>query len=383
MKHRSAHRIAPHRCFFPAATLYAAIAIPLWLLIRAGHIAPPALLPAGLWHVQEMLFGYVFAVIAGYLLTPVTVPRMAALAALWLAGRLIWLTDNLLPDAATFVIACAFPLALSWMGAARFKAAKRARNRVFAVILLCLGAVAVIFYGLIVAGQAALAYRVIYIPLFLILLFILTMGGRLIPPATIGALRDTGREVRIPFQPHHESAIIGCAAALIGFELLPQAALWSGAAALALAITVLARMRTWHSVATLNRPDLWPLHLGYAWVAVGFGVLGLARLGIGGTQLGAVHLLTLGGIGTVSLTMLYRVTQQRQRRWQLKPYRLILIQVLLAAAVVTRFISTWPAAPDALLTLSAGAWSLAFLLFTLYALPAYLPANRRSPQAPE
>ena len=383
MTHRPTHLIAPHRFFFPAATLYAAIAIPLWLTIRAGHLTAPALLPAGLWHVQEMLFGYVFAVIAGYLLTPVATYRLAGLAMLWLAGRLVWLIGNPLPDAVTFVIACAFPLALSWMGAARFRAAKRARNRVFAVILLCLGAVAVIFYGLIVTGQAMLAYRVIYIPLFLILLFILTMGGRLIPPATIGALRESGREVRIPFQPHHESTIIGCAAALICFELLPQAALWSGLTALALAITILARMRTWHSFAIFNRPELWPLHLGYAWIAVGFGVLGLSRLGIGGSQLAGLHLLTLGGIGTVSLTMLYRVTQQRQRRWRLKPHRLILIQVLLATAVVTRFISAWPAAPSTLLTLSAAAWSLAFLLFTLQALPAYLPVNRRSQRASE
>src|SRR6202165_4379394 len=80
------------RPFYLLAGAYAALSVPLWALQYSGA------LPAGhpLWHAHEMLFGYTFAVIAGFLLTAVRnwtgLPTpsgalLAAIAALWLSAR--------------------------------------------------------------------------------------------------------------------------------------------------------------------------------------------------------------------------------------------------------------------------------------------------------
>lgn len=372
--HKNTRKLEAHRIFFPAAALYAAITIWIWLAIRSGGIAAPALLTPGLWHAQEMIFGYAFAVIAGYLLPPQSILKLICLAGLWLIGRLIWFSGTLLPEAVLVVSASAFPLALSWLGASRFKAAKRPRNRVFAVILLCLGILATAVYLLAYMGQLSLVYAITYCALYLIVLFIIVMGGRLIPPATIGALRETGLEVRIPFQPTHESLSIALAAALAICELLKLDDLWGGIAALALGMTLIARMRTWYSLKFSRLGQVWPLHLGYAWIALGLVLFGLAKMGAPLNGSDVLHLVTLGGVGTITLTMLIRVTQQRQRGWQISPLGLTLIQLLLVAAVIARFATGWLPVISSEVTLlfSACCWSAAFILFLFQTFPAYL-----------
>src|SRR5512134_1755709 len=81
------------RPFYLLAGAYAALAVPLWALQYAGWLSGANLL----WHAHEMLFGYAFAVIAGFLLTAVRVwsgrptPSGAALALiafLWLGARI-------------------------------------------------------------------------------------------------------------------------------------------------------------------------------------------------------------------------------------------------------------------------------------------------------
>ncbi len=85
------------RPFFLLAAVFAALAVPLWLAAYMGVMALHSSLPASLWHGHEMLFGYGTAVLAGFLLTatpswsgraPVRGGALAALAAIWLAGRL-------------------------------------------------------------------------------------------------------------------------------------------------------------------------------------------------------------------------------------------------------------------------------------------------------
>ena len=85
------------RPFFLFGALQAGVMIPLWLAIFAGDISLPTAFAPLDWHVHEMLFGYVGAVIAGFLLTavpnwtgrlPIQGPRLAVLFSTWLAGRL-------------------------------------------------------------------------------------------------------------------------------------------------------------------------------------------------------------------------------------------------------------------------------------------------------
>ena len=138
-----------YRIFFAAAALQAIISPLLLLFFRYGLLEPPRLLTLGLWHAQEMIFGYVLLVIAGYLVTQISPARLFGLLLLWLMGRLIWLMDAGLPAAMVALVAAAFPLALSWLVSTKFKAAKRLRNQMFSIIFWCLGSLATIFYALI------------------------------------------------------------------------------------------------------------------------------------------------------------------------------------------------------------------------------------------
>ena len=85
------------RPMFLAAGSWAVIALALWLAMFFGYVQLPTRFDPLAWHVHEMLFGFVMAAVAGFLLTaipnwtgrlPVRGLRLAALAGLWLLGRL-------------------------------------------------------------------------------------------------------------------------------------------------------------------------------------------------------------------------------------------------------------------------------------------------------
>ncbi|MCW9010544.1 NnrS family protein, partial [Marinobacter sp.] len=63
----------PFRIFFLSMTVLAIVAIPVWVLEVTGVVQLPLALPALFWHKHEMLFGFLSAAIAGFLLTAVCV----------------------------------------------------------------------------------------------------------------------------------------------------------------------------------------------------------------------------------------------------------------------------------------------------------------------
>src|SRR5574338_1191456 len=80
------------RPFFFAGPLWAVAALTLWLLALTGTIQLPTAFDPLAWHRHEMLFGFVGAIIAGFLLTavpnwtgrlPIAGPPLAALFAMW------------------------------------------------------------------------------------------------------------------------------------------------------------------------------------------------------------------------------------------------------------------------------------------------------------
>src|SRR5512139_3794164 len=105
------------RPFFLAAGLAAFILVPLWAWSLAAAAAIPVAWPPSLWHAHEMVFGFVVAAIAGFLLTAVPSwtgrkgfagwPLMV-LFALWLAGRLVAGCSAVLPQALVSAVSLAF-----------------------------------------------------------------------------------------------------------------------------------------------------------------------------------------------------------------------------------------------------------------------------------
>jgi len=357
--------VAPWRFFFPAAAAFALLAVPLWLLARAGAWDLPSAIPGPTLHASEMVFGYALAVIAGYLLPASSARHLAWLAAAWLAARLLWPFAAHLPIWLPPVAASVFPLTLAALAVARFHGAKRPRNRIFAAVFSVLAAMALLAYGAIALEHTAAAATATRTALYLVVLLITVMGGRLIPTATVGALRETGRVVAIRAQPGQESACIILTLAFVVLDASPLPAAWPGAAALMLGSVLLARMKDWRSIETWRLPEIWPLHLGYGWLALGFLMLGLSRTGIVVAPVEALHALAVGGIGTITLAMLARMTRLRTAARTTPPVLATGMHVLLASATLLRVFGGWaaPWATEAMLWVAGVLWSLAFAIF--------------------
>jgi uncharacterized protein involved in response to NO len=346
------------RPLYLLAGAYAALSVPLWALQYAGWL--PGANP--LWHAHEMLFGYAFAVIAGFLLTAVrawtgrptpTGAALAGIAALWLAARILGLFS--LPAAA--LVDALFALAVAW-GIGRPIYASRNRNWYFILFVLALGAASVAFAA--ADPRVALA-----VGLDVVLFVIAVMGGRVIPAFTNSAVQGA----RARRNRWVEYGSLGSLLLLILLDLVQ----WELAAAVLCLVAAglhAARVALWAPLATRGRPILWILHLSYAWVAVHLVLRGLAGFELVAAGL-ATHALTVGVIGGLTLGMMTRTSRGHTARplkvgsWEVAAYALVhaaaLVRVLLPLIL--------PAAYVGFIELSAALWFAAFAVFTVVYYP--------------
>lgn len=340
------------RPLYLLAGAYAALSVPLWAAQYAGWV--PGANP--LWHAHEMLFGYAFAVIAGFLLTAVRAwtsrptpggAALAGIAGLWIAARLsapYSLQGSSLLDAL-------FALAVAW-GIGQPIIASRNRNWYFVVFVLALGAASIAFQAY---PRAALA-----IGLDLVLLVVSIMGGRVIPAFTNNAVPGAGARRNRWI----EYGALGSVFLLIVLDGVQ----WGlGAALICLLGAGLhgARVALWAPLATRGRPILWILHLSYAWVAVHLLMRGLAGFDLVPAAL-ATHALTVGVVGGLTLGMMTRTSRGHTAR-PLKVGSLeVAAYVFVHAAAFVRVLLPLavPGAYAACVVLSAVLWCAAFALFT-------------------
>lgn len=177
------------RPFFGAAGVSAVLLIVSWLAIWSGGIWKPSYYGFIGWHSHEMLFGYATAIIAGFLLTavrnwtgvntPLGTPLMA-LAALWLAGRLLPLFDHWIPGAVIAVADLSFLPAVAFAIQPALWQGKQKINRIF-VPLLLLMSVANLLVHMEGLGLTQTAARGIDMMLYLVLFLVALIGGRVMP----------------------------------------------------------------------------------------------------------------------------------------------------------------------------------------------------------
>jgi uncharacterized protein involved in response to NO len=368
------------RPFFTLAALSALILMALWPLVWHGQIGPPSHYDAIAWHSHEMLFGYAAAVIAGFLLTAVrnwtgvdtwTGPRLALLALVWLAGRLLpWVGG--IPVGVLVVVDVAFLplLAISlihplWAGQNRV-------NRVFVPLLCAMALVNLLSHLQLIGVQNPFgdARRVM---LDLILLLIVVVAGRVLPFFT--------RSVLPGFQPVSRSWVEKGSVLLRGliglndlFALLPivvSAGLW-----LLFALLQLLRLAGWYEMRVLRMPVLWVLHAGYGWLILGSLLYGLSMLGLF-TPSGALHALTIGVVGVFTLGMMARVSLGHTGRSidVSMPTALSFVLMNLGALVRVFGPAAFPEKYALWVDIPAGLWVLAFGLFSYGYVPLLLRAR--------
>ena len=355
------------RPFYLLASVFAALSIGLWALQFAGWLGTPYL-QGPMWHAHEMLFGFAVAVIVGFLLTagrnwsnrptPTGAP-LAALAGLWLAGRILVLTPF---GWAAAIVNAAFPLAAAIALAIPFIAARNRRNYFFVGLLLALSAAELLVHFAQLGVASMPGWIGIQVALDIVLFIMCVMGGRVIPMFTNNGVPGANATRH----PAVEKAALGGVLLLLAADALQLhgAALITLAAAAALAHAV--RWTLWQPWKTTRAPIVWVLHAAYLWIPLHLALRALAEAGVVVPSL-ATHALTVGAAGGLIIGMMTRTARGHTGR-PLRADRsdVVSYALVLAAALVRVLVPLAdPAATVTAVLVSAALWSAGFGLYAV------------------
>jgi uncharacterized protein involved in response to NO len=366
------------RPFFLLAAASSVVFMAIWGgMIAHGNFPQNYYNPVS-WHAHEMLFGYTVAVLSGFLLTAVKNwtgretaegAKLAALAVLWLLGRAVPFMANILDGWLIALVDLAFlPCLILYLAIPIWQQAKL-RNVPVLLLLLGMFVSNVLFHldvlKLTAIGVGPLSHLVIGI----ILIFITIIAGRVVP-----FFIKSGSPGSIPVVwPLVEwVSVLSIVVLMILKPFYYGSYAFLACCAVAMASNTI-RMTGWYCKGIYRLPMLWVLFSGYLWMIVGVSLDFLSVFDIVPPQL-ALHAMTAGAIGVLTLGMMCRVSLGHTGR-AIKANAIILATFLsINAAVFFRVIVPlfMPADYVLWLTVSSGLWLMAFLLFFIYFTPVLL-----------
>jgi uncharacterized protein involved in response to NO len=364
------------RPFFLGAALFAGVAVPAWVLIVTGVSGSNFLYAPREWHVHEMLFGFLPAVITGFLLTaipnwtgraPLKGIPLLSLWLLWLAGRLLLAWPWFGPLAAAIVDGMFLVVLTAFVW--REIAVGGTRSQAPIGVVISLYACANILFH-VMALHGATADLPARMALGLIMLLLTMIGGRVTPNFT----REFLAQERIdparvaPFSRVDGLSIVLVVAAAIAWIVQPESVV-AGGALVAAGLINLFRLTRWSGWLAWREPLVWILSVGYGWLVLSLLALGGAILGMGLPTANAVHVLSSGAVGTMTLAVMTRASLGHTGRTRHAGPVTVLIYVLVNLGAILRVFAPSPDAPTAVTTLilglAAAGWSGAYVLFAL------------------
>jgi uncharacterized protein involved in response to NO len=372
------------RPFFFFGACDAALAIAVWLPLFEGEIALSTLLAPRDWHVHEMLFGYVPAIVTGFLLTaipnwtgrlPLQGTPLVILVITWAAGRGAVAFSNKLGWLAAALIDVGF-LALVVAAAAReIIAGKNWRNLKVLIPLTVLAvANAGYHFEAHAFGVAEFATRVGVTATLMLLMLI---GGRIIPSFTRNWLaRENPGRLPLPFGKFDAVAIAVSAAALCIWVIAPDGVV-PGMTLLVAAILQVFRLARWAGERTARERLVLILHVAYAFVPLGFVLTSLAAFGIVQPSAG-LHAWMAGAVGTMTLAVMTRASLGHTGHELIAGAGTQAIYVAVVLAALARVVAgLFPVWTIPLIHVAALAWIAAFGGFAILYGPILFRARRR------
>jgi len=357
------------RPFFLGAGLWATLAMVLWIGLMSGHWAFANSYGAVAWHAHEFLFGYVSAVLTGFLLTaipnwtgrlPLQGQPLLALCLLWAAGRAAMLATDQTGVAAAAALDCAYLPTLAAVIVREVVAGKNWRNLKVSILVALLAFANVLFQvEVLVHGAPNYGLR---LGIAAIVGLIMLVGGRVTPSFTHNWLKREGSaKLPAPLGRFDMAAMAIAAAALLSWIAAPD---WIGAGVLLIiaAVVQATRLGRWAGERTWREPIVFILHVGYAFVPLGALALGVAIVWpaiIAPT--GALHAWTTGAIGTMTLAVMTRATLGHTgRAIEAQPPTIVIYGAILFAALTRVAAPLLPGIYFPLLTAAAAGWIVAF-----------------------
>lgn len=360
------------RPFFLGGAIWAMVVLILFVCALSGAITLPTAFDIVGWHRHEMLFGYLGAVIAGFLLTaipnwtgrlPIAGMPLAALAGLWLAGRIAILFSAVVGAPVAALLDVGFLVTLAFVGGREVLAAHNRNLPVVGLVLLLAVANGLDHAEAMGAPlPGGLGYR---FAVGLIVMMIGLIGGRIVPSFTRNWLAKQGTSAALPGQPtRFDLAVLAVTAfALIAWTAAPGA-LASGYALLLAGAAQALRLARWQGWRALREPIVLILHVAYLWLPVGMVLLGLSIVTEAVQASAALHALTAGAMAGMTLAVMTRATRGHTGRELVAGPMTVAVYVLITLAAAIRVAA--PVLPIdylAAIHIAAVAWISAFVLF--------------------
>lgn len=371
------------RPFYALASVFAIVAIIVWLGAFAGFSGTGGYLHGLAWHSHEMLFGFAMAVIAGFLLTAVrnwtgletpTGLALAILAGLWLAARVLIIAG---PIALASIIDVLFLPALTIAVAIPIVRSRNQRNYKVIGVLLALAVCHAIFHlasqGYVPAG---LSRTSVFAAIDIVVILLAIVAGRVIPAFTKNAVPESN--------PRHErwvENVTFVSMALVAVLTLVSGS-WTPPAILLTSLLIVAaaahatRLSLWDPVSTVRNPLLWMMPAAYSWIAFAFLLRALAPGGVvpAGTW---IHAVTMGAVSGLMIAMMMRSSLGHTGRELVANHTDMAAFLLIQLATVVRIIGSIAAGDSYRFWIVAAGffWCLAFLLFALRYVPMLVRAR--------
>jgi uncharacterized protein involved in response to NO len=367
------------RPFFFLGAVQAALSIAFWVPLYEGEVRLPTLFGPRDWHVHEMLFGYIAAVVTGFLLTaipnwtgrlPLQGNSLLVLVMVSIAGRVAVCLSADTGWFAAAVVDCAFLVLVAGAAAREIMAGQNWRNlKVLAPVAVLALANAGFHAEAHFSGTADYSLRA---GIAAVLMLIMLIGGRIIPSFTHNWLvRENPGRLPVPFDRFDMVCIAASAAVMCLWLVLPDA-LVTGLLSCAVAILHCARLARWAGERTTRERLVLILHVAYAFVPLGFALVGLAALGFVLPSAG-LHAWMAGAAGTMTLAVMTRASlghtgrELTARRGTQVIYAAVVLAALARVAAV--MIPAWSLP---LIHVAALAWVIAFGGFAILYAPVLL-----------
>jgi len=361
------------RPFFLGGAIYAGLGILIWLPLYFGDLSLPTTFSPVDWHIHEMLYGYLPAIITGFLLTaipnwtgrlPLQGKPLAVLLAVWIAGRVAIGISGVIGPLIAGVIDILFLALLAAATAREVVIGRNWRNLPPVLIVLMFLAGNVIFH--VEDYQAGTAQFGTRLGIAAAVALISLIGGRVIPSFTRNWLaRENPGRFPVPFG-RFDLAVLGVSlSALVLWVSVPT---WpvTAAAMLVAGAAQVVRLARWAGDRTLRDRLVLVLHVGYAFVPLGFFILAAAILFPLSVPLsGGIHAWTAGAIGTMTLAIMTRASLGHTGQDLTAGPLTQAIYAAIVIAALLRIAAAFAPNAVALLHAAGAAWIAAFWAFAV------------------
>jgi uncharacterized protein involved in response to NO len=377
------------RPFFLLGAIYAGLGILIWLPLFLGHLTLPTAFSPLDWHIHEMLYGYLPAVMTGFLLTaipnwtgrlPLQGAALAALVASWIAGRVAVSISALIGPLAAGVLDLLFLVLVAAAAAREVVAGRNWRNLppIF-LLLIFLAGNAIFHFEDYTSGTAELGTR---LGIAAAVALISLIGGRVIPSFTHNWLtRENPGRLPAPFGRLDIAVLAVSVVALLLWVFVP---IWGGTAALMFVTGVAqaVRLARWAGDRTLRDRLVLVLHVAYAFVPLGFLLMAAAIVIPAWAPISAgIHAWTVGAIGTMTLAIMTRASLGHTGQpLHAGPITEAVYVAVLVAALMRVGAAFAAEAAVPLIEAAGAAWIAAFWLFAVGYGPVLMRPRTTAPQ---